>query len=52
MRKMKLRLPDLSVLRLLPPTHFVNEKACSSQKQQQPHLQTCLNMFSAFSEYT
>ena len=27
-----------------PPTHFVNEKTCSSQKQQeQPNLQACLN---------
>ena len=35
---------DLPVLQPLPPTHFVNEKACSIQKQQeQPDLQTCLN---------
>ena len=35
---------DLPVLQSLPPIHFVNEKACSSQKQQeQPDLQTCLN---------
>ena len=35
---------DLPVLQPLPPIHFVNEKACSSQKQQeQPDLQTCLN---------
>ena len=35
---------DLPVLQPLPPTHFVNEKACPSQKQQkQPELQTCLN---------
>ena len=35
---------DLLVLQSLPPLHFVNEKACSSQKQQeQPDLQTCLN---------
>ena len=35
---------DLPVLQPLPSTHFVNEKACSSQKQQeQPDLQTCLN---------
>ena len=35
---------DLLVLQPLPPTQFVNEKACSSQKQQeQPDLQTCLN---------
>ena len=35
---------DLPVLQTLPPTHFVNEKVCSSQKQQkQPDLQTCLN---------
>ena len=35
---------DLPVLQPLPPTHFVNEKACSSQKEQeQPDLQTCLN---------
>ena len=30
---------NLPVLQLLSPTHFVNEKACSSQKQQeQPPL--------------
>ena len=35
---------NLPVLQLLSPTHFVNEKVCSSQKQQeQPRLQTCLN---------
>ena len=35
---------ELPVLQPLPPTHFVNEKTCSSQKQQeQPDLQTCLN---------
>ena len=35
---------DLLVLQPLSPTQFVNEKACSSQKQQeQPDLQTCLN---------
>ena len=35
---------DLPVLQPLPPTHFVKEKACSSQKQQeQPDLQTCSN---------
>ena len=35
---------DLTVLQPLPPTLFFNEKACSSQKQQQqPDLQTCLN---------
>ena len=35
---------NLSVLQQLPPTHFVNEKACPSQKQQQqPDLQICLN---------
>ena len=35
---------NLPVLQQLSPTHFVNEKACSSQKQQeQPRLQTCLN---------
>ena len=35
---------DLPVLQPLPPTHFVNEKACSSQKQQeQSDLQKCLN---------
>ena len=35
---------DLPVLQPLPPTHFVNEKTCSSQKQEeQPDLQTCLN---------
>ena len=32
---------DLPVLQPLPPTHFVNEKTCSSQKQQEkPDLQT------------
>ena len=35
---------DLLVLQPLPPTYFVNEKACSRQKQQeQPDLETCLN---------
>ena len=35
---------DLTVLQPLPTTYFVNEKACSSQKQQkQLDLQTCLN---------
>ena len=35
---------DLPVLQALPPTHFVNKKACSSQKQQgKPDLQTFLN---------
>ena len=35
---------DLPVLQPLPPTQVVNEKACSSQKQQeQPDLQRCLN---------
>ena len=35
---------ELPILQPLPPTHFVNEKACPSQKQQeQPDLQTCLN---------
>ena len=30
---------DLPVLQAHPPTHFVNEKTCSSQKQQeQPDL--------------
>ena len=30
---------DLPVLEPLPPTHFVSEKACPSQKQQdQPDL--------------
>ena len=34
----------LPVLQPLPATHFVNEKACSSQKQQeQTDLQSCLN---------
>ena len=34
----------LPVLQPLPPTHFVNEKACSGKKQQeQPDLQPCLN---------
>ena len=37
-------LGELPELQPLPPTHFVNEKTCSSQKQQeQPDLQTCLN---------
>ena len=35
---------SLPVLQPLPPTHFVNEKVCSSPKQQeQTDLQTCLN---------
>ena len=35
---------DSPVLQPLPPSHFINEKACSSQKQQeQSDLQTCLN---------
>ena len=35
---------NVPVLQPLPPTLFVNEKVCSSQKQQQqPGLQTCLN---------
>ena len=35
---------DLPILQPLLPTHFVNQKACFSQKQQkQPDLQTCLN---------
>ena len=35
---------DLPILQPLSPTHFVNEKTCSSQKQQEkPDLQTCLN---------
>ena len=35
---------DLPVLQPLSPTHFGDEKACSSQKQQeQPDLKTCLN---------
>ena len=35
---------DLPILQPLPPTHFVNERKCYSQKQQeQPDLQTCLN---------
>ena len=35
---------DLPVLQPLPPTHFVNEKAWHSSKQQeQPDIQTCLN---------
>ena len=35
----------LPVLQSFPPTHFVNEKACSSvlKQQEQPDLQTCLN---------
>ena len=37
-------LGDLPVLQPLPPTYFVNEKTCSSQKQQeQPDFQTCIN---------
>ena len=40
------------VLQPLPSTHFTNEKACSSQKQQQQRdLQTCLNnSFQLFSD--
>ena len=35
---------DLPVLQPLPPTHFLNEKAWSSQEQkEQSDLQTCLN---------
>ena len=35
---------ELPVLQPHPPTHFVNKKACSSQKQQEkPDLKTCLN---------
>ena len=35
---------NFPVLQSLPPTHFVNEKACSSRKQQeQLDLKTCLN---------
>ena len=35
---------NLPGLQPLPATQFVNEKVCSSQKQQQqPDLQTCLN---------
>ena len=42
--KNETHLGNLSVLQPLPPIHFVNEKACSSQKQEeQPNLQTCLN---------
>ena len=43
---------DLPVLQPLPTTHFLNEKVCSSQKQQeQPDLQTCLNnSFQLFSD--
>ena len=38
-------LGNLPVLQPLPPTHFFNGKAYSSQKkqQQQHNLQTCLN---------
>ena len=41
---------NLPVLQPLPLTDFVNEKACSSQKQQeQPDLQTCVsNSFQLF----
>ena len=40
-QKMK---PDLPVLQQIPLTQFVNEKVCSSQKQEEQHdLQTCLN---------
>ena len=36
--------PDLPVLQQIPLTQFVNEKVCSSQKQEEQHdLQTCLN---------
>ena len=43
---------NLSVLQPLPLTHFVNEKACSSQKQQErPDLQTCVsNSFQLFAD--
>ena len=35
---------ELPILQPLSPTHFVNDKTCPSQKQQeQPDLQTCLN---------
>ena len=35
---------DLPVLQPLPLTYFVNQKACSGQKQQEhPDLQTWLN---------
>ena len=44
---------DLPVLQPLPPTHFVSEKTCSSQKkEEQPDLQTCLSKLSAFCGYT
>ena len=37
-------LGELPILQPLSSTHYVNEKACPSQKQQeQPDLQTCLN---------
>ena len=43
---------NLPVLQPLPLTHFVNEKACSSQKQQErPDLQTCVsNSFQLFAD--
>ena len=43
---------DLPVLQPLSPTHFVNEKVCSSQKQQeQLDLKTCLiNSFQLFAD--
>ena len=43
---------DLTVSQRLSPTHFVNEKVCSSQKQQeQLDLKTCLiNSFQLFAD--
>ena len=43
---------DLPVLKPLAPTHFLNKKACCSQKQQeQTDLQTCLdNSFQFFAD--
>ena len=43
---------NLPVLQHLLLIHFVNEKACSSQKQQeQPDLQTCIsNSFQLFAD--
>ena len=35
---------DLPVLQPLPSTHFVNEKVCFSQNQEeQPNIKTCVN---------
>ena len=33
---------DLPVLQPLPPTHFVNENTCSSQKQQEQSIKNTI----------